>query len=137
MAQVVVTVLRAEDSRPVQHAAVVFHPKEGKKDDGNMELKTNEQGVATMTIIPVGATVLVQVIAPGYRTFGQVYDVPTAKKDITIKLVPPDQQYSVYRKFNPHSDVQTNTPHTEMGHAAPTDSPLLAPPPKNKPPQSW
>jgi hypothetical protein len=130
MAQLSVTVLRAADGKPLQHAAVVFHPKQGDKDDGNMELKTNEQGVATLNIIPVGSTVLVQVIVPGYRTFGQQYDVPTNKKSITIKMLPPDQQYSVYAKFNPNTDTQNNTPQTQMGHAAPADSPLLAPAPK-------
>jgi hypothetical protein len=49
-----------------------------------------------------------------------------------VKLLPPDQQYSVYSKFNPNTDVRTNTPQTQMGHAAPTDSPLLAPAPKTK-----
>ena len=130
MAQVTVTVLRAEDGKPLQNVAVVFHPREGTKDDGNMELKTNESGDATLTIIPVGSKVLVQVIAPGYRTFGGEYDVPGNKKSITIKMLPPDKQYSVYAKYNPNSDVQTNTPQTQMGHAAPADSPLLAPAPK-------
>lgn len=127
MAELSVTVLRAADGKPLQHAAVVFHPKDGNKHD-NYEQKTNEQGIATLNIIPVGSTVLVQVIAPGYRTFGQVYDVPTDKKAITIKMRPPDQQYSIYSKHNPNTDVQTNTPQSQMGHAAPTDSPLISPP---------
>ena len=130
MAQVEVTVLRAEDSKPLKNVAVVFHPQKDGKDDGNMELKTNEEGKATLNIVPVGSKVLVQIIASGYRTFGQEYDVPTDKKTITVKLLPPDQQYSVYTKLNQDSDAQTNTPHTQMGHAAPTDSPLLTPPPK-------
>ncbi len=128
MASVTVTVVHGDDSRPLQNAAVVFHPKAADgKDDGNMELKTNEQGKATLTIVPVGSKVLVQVLAPGYRTFGAEYDVPTDKRAITVKLLPPDQQYSIYSKFNPNTDVRTNTPQTQMGHAAPTDSPLLAP----------
>ncbi len=132
MAQVQVTVLRAEDSKPLQNVAVVFHPKsEDGKDDGNMELKTNEEGKATLNIIPIGSKVMVQVIAPGYRTFGKEYDVPTDKNSFTVKLLPPDQQYSVYSKQST-SDVRTNTPQTQMGHAAPADSPLLAPAQKKK-----
>ncbi|MGC1784713.1 MAG: hypothetical protein WA708_19510 [Acidobacteriaceae bacterium] len=130
MAQMSVTVLRASDGKPLPRAAVVFHPKQGNKDEGNMELKTNEQGIATLNIVPVGSTVLVQVIVPGYRTFGQVYEVPTNKKAVTIKMRPPDQQYSIYTKFNPNTNTQNNTPQTQMGHAAPADSPLLAPAPK-------
>ena len=95
-----------------------------------MELKTDEKGKASLNIVPLGSEVLVQVIAPGYRTFGQKYNVPTSEKSITIKLLPPNQQYSVYTKPQPNSDIQNNTPHTVMGHAAPADSPLLTPPQK-------
>lgn len=133
MAQVTVTVVHGDDSKPLQNAAVVFHPRTADgENDGNMELKTNEQGRATLSIIPIGSKLLVQVIAPGYRTFGEEYDIPNEKKSIRVKLLPPDQQYSVYTKFNPKTDVQTNTPQTQMGHAAPADSPLLAPAPKKK-----
>lgn len=127
MAQVTVTVLRGESGKPLKNVAVVFHPTHDGEDDGNMELKTNEKGRATLNIIPIGSKVLVQVIASGYRTFGAQYDVPTDKKEITIKLLPPGQQYSTYAKNSPNTDVQSNTPKTQMGHAAPSDSPLLTP----------
>lgn len=130
MAEIFVTVLRAQDGKPLQHAAVVFHATSDGKDQGNLELKTNEQGQADMKLIPVGSHVLVQVISPGYRTFGKEYELPEAKKSITIKMLRPGQQYSIYAKNHPDTDVQTNTPQTEMGHAAPADSPLLAPAPK-------
>ncbi len=132
MATVTVTVLRAADGKPLKNAAVVFHPAMGDTQEGNMELKTDDEGVAKMTIIPVGSEVLVQVIMPGYRTYGRKYDIPSNEKSITIKLLPPDQQYSIYTKFNPNSDVQDNTPQPQMGHAEPTDSPLLQPAPKKK-----
>jgi hypothetical protein len=132
MATVTVTVLRAADGRPLKNAAVVFHPALGDTQEGNMELKTNDDGVAKMTIIPQGSQVLVQVIMQGYRTFGRKYDVPGSEKAITIKLLPPDQQYSIYTKNNPNSDLQDNAPKTQMGHAEPTDSPLLEPAPPKK-----
>jgi hypothetical protein len=133
MAQVTVTVVHGKDSVPLQNAAVVFHPRDAEgKDDGNMELKTNEQGQATLGIIEVGSKLLLQVIAPGYRTFGAEYDVPTNKKAITVKLLPPNQQYSIYAKNPANSDVRTNVPQTQMGHAAPADSPLLVQPDKKK-----
>lgn len=132
MSKVTVTVLRAADGKPLKNAAVVFHPALGDTQEGNMELKTNDEGVATLSIVPTGSQVLVQVIMQGYRTFGQKYDVPDSEKSITIKLLPPDQQYSIYRKNNPNADIQDNTPKTQMGHAEPTDSPLLQPAPKKK-----
>lgn len=130
MAKLHVTVLRAEDGKPLKNAAVVFHPKLNGEDEGNMELKTNEDGEATLSIVPVGSKVLVQVIASGYRTYGKEYDVPGDEKSITIRLLPPKQQYSIYAENPETSDTRTNTPKTEMGHAAPTDSPLISPPEK-------
>jgi hypothetical protein len=132
MAKLAVTVLKAEDGKPLQNAAVVFHlTSQGSKNEGNMELKTNEQGKATLSIVPLGSDVLVQVIAQGYRTFGHAYNVPTTERSITIKMLPPDQQYSIYTQYNPNSDVHDNAPKTQMGHAEPADSPLLTPPPKS------
>jgi hypothetical protein len=128
MAKMTVTVLRAADGKPLKNAAVVFHPVQGDTVEGNMELKTNDEGVATLNIVPQGSQVLVQVIVPGYRTFGQKYDVPGSEKSVTVKMLPPDQQYSIYEKPKPNSDMQNNTPKTQMGHAEPADSPLLVDP---------
>ena len=41
-ARIEVTVLRDVNGKPIENAAVIFHPMEGEKDKGNMELKTNE-----------------------------------------------------------------------------------------------
>lgn len=133
MGSLTVTVLRASDGKPLQNAAVVFHTQEKSgKDDGNMELKTTEQGTATLNIIPIGSKVLVQVIASGFRTYGKEYSVPNKTNAVTVKLLPPEQQYSVFAKGAPSakSDLQNNAPKTQMGSAAPADSPLLAPPEK-------
>ncbi len=132
MAKVVVTVLRASDGKPLQHAAVVFHATQDDKNDGNLEVKTNEEGKASLDLIPIGSKVMVQVISSGYRTFGKEYDVPGDQKFITIRLLPPDQQYSIYAQKQSSTDAHTNTPQTQMGHAEPADSPLLVPPPKKK-----
>lgn len=132
MSKVTVTVLRAADGKPLKNAAVVFHPAMGDTQEGNMELKTNDDGVATLTIVPTGSQVLVQVIMQGYRTFGHKYDVPGSEKSITVKLLPPNQQYSIYTKNDSNADMQNNAPKAQMGHAEPADSPLLQPAPKKK-----
>jgi hypothetical protein len=92
-----VTVIKATDGKPVEDAAVVFHPinKDGK-DEGNLELKTNEDGKAVISVIPVGDTVRVQVVATGYQTYGDSYELPDDTKEITIKLNRPGRQYSTY-----------------------------------------
>ena len=40
-ARIDVTILRDVDGKPIENAAVIFHPMEGEKDKGNMELKSN------------------------------------------------------------------------------------------------
>ena len=43
-ATIKVTVLRSTNGKPIPSAAVVFHPMEGDKDKGALELKTDEDG---------------------------------------------------------------------------------------------
>jgi hypothetical protein len=96
VSRITVTVLRNDNDSPINNAHVIFHPVEGDHDKGGMELKTNQDGVALMTVIPIGDTVLVQVIANGYQTYGGLYKVekPTLALHIRMKL--PGQQYSIY-----------------------------------------
>ncbi|MGC2638333.1 MAG: carboxypeptidase-like regulatory domain-containing protein [Acidobacteriaceae bacterium] len=93
-----VTVVRADNGKPIEDAAVVFHPIEHGKDKGNMELKTNEDGKAILNMIPIGDTLRLQVIADGFQTFGNDYELPTDSKDIDIKMNKPQRQYSIYEK---------------------------------------
>lgn len=96
VSRIVVTVLRNDNDTPIRNAHVIFHPVEGDKDKGGMELKTNEDGVAIMTVIPIGDTVLLQVIAHGYETYGGRYKIEKADVAMHIKMKLPGQQYSVY-----------------------------------------
>ena len=75
--------LRDVKGKPIENAAVVFHPMEGEKDKGNMELKTNEDGKTIIDVMPIGDTVRVQVIAKGFQTFGGDYkiDKPSGHRD--------------------------------------------------------
>ena len=56
-----VTVIKATNGKPVENAAVIFHPMKNGKDEGNLELKTNEEGKAIIEVIPIGDTVRLQV----------------------------------------------------------------------------
>ena len=94
--RIVVTVLRHDDGTPIRNAAVVFSAIQGDKDKGSMELKTNDDGVAVMTVIPIGDTVLLQVIASDFQTFGREYKVSKAQMSMHIRLKRPGQQYSIY-----------------------------------------
>lgn len=99
-ARIEVTVVRASTGKPIPNAAVVFHPMEGERDKGNLELKTNEDGKAVMDVLPIGDTLRLQVIANGFQTYGEDYKVETAEKQILVKMKRPTEQYSIYRDNN-------------------------------------
>ncbi|HEX4038656.1 MAG TPA: carboxypeptidase-like regulatory domain-containing protein [Acidobacteriaceae bacterium] len=95
--KVTVTVVRSYNGKPVEAASVVFHPLKDGKDDGNLELKTNEAGRVSIDLIPIGDTIRLQVIADGFQTYGREYALPTDAKEIVVKLNRPGQPYSIYR----------------------------------------
>jgi hypothetical protein len=95
--KVTVTVVRSYNGKPVPDAAVVFHPMKNGKDDGNMELKTDEDGKVSIDIIPVGDSVRLQVIADGFQTYGKEYALPKDTNTIVVKLNRPERPYSIYQ----------------------------------------
>jgi hypothetical protein len=93
-----VTVVRDIDGKPIENAAVIFHPMQGERDKGNMELKTNEDGKTVIDVLPIGDTVRLQIIAKGFQTFGDDFNVDQAKIAIDIRMKRPGEQYSIYKK---------------------------------------
>jgi hypothetical protein len=100
--KITVTVTKATNGKPVENAAVIFHPIKNGKDEGNLELKTNEEGKAVIEVIPIGDTVRLQIIASGFQTFGEDYEITTDTKDINVKMKRPDRQYSIYEQHDPN-----------------------------------
>lgn len=91
-------VVRESNGKPVKNAAVVLHPvtRKGQQAMGGLELKTDDDGKTGIDGIPYGP-LRVQVLAPGFRTFGEDYQVNRVDMVITIKLKrPTGQQYSAY-----------------------------------------
>ena len=39
-----------------------------------------------------------QIIANGFQTFGDDYEITSDSKDITVKMKKPDRQYSIYEQ---------------------------------------
>jgi hypothetical protein len=95
-AHIEVTVMKSFNGKPIGNAAVIFHPIEGDKDKGALELKTNEDGKAIIDVIPIGDTVRLQVIANGYQTYGQDYKIDKADMTMEVKMKRPGAQYSTY-----------------------------------------
>jgi hypothetical protein len=110
----------------------VFHPMIAGKDEGNMELKTNEDGKAVIDILPLGDTVRLQVIARGYQTYGEDYKVDKAEMGIEVRMKRPGEQYSIYK---PHdlspAKPAPNAPAKDPAATKPADPVPTAPPPAN------
>jgi len=90
------------EGKPVPHASVIVRfvkghsvVKLGKSIRKEWELQTNQEGMAKIPPIPQG-TILIQVIAKNYQTFGDNFDVDEEQKTIEIKLKPPQSQYTAH-----------------------------------------
>jgi hypothetical protein len=103
-------VIKDDNSKPVRNAAVIIHPVggNGKQERGGVELKTDLDGKTSFDGIPYGK-LRVQILASGFQTFGEDYDVQQAKLDVTVKLKRPQGQYSIYEN-HPEEKKDNNTP---------------------------
>jgi hypothetical protein len=92
------TVMNEGSSKPVKNAEVVLHPldKEGRQKQESLELKTHEDGKALVEGVPFGK-VRIQVIAHGFRTYGEDFVIDQATQEILIKLQKPTDQFSIYK----------------------------------------
>ena len=96
-ARIEVTVLRDSSGKPIVDAHVIFHPIEGDKDKGYLELKTNEDGKAVIDVLPIGDMVRMQVIANGFQTYGEDYKVDQTEMAREVRMKRPGEQYSIYK----------------------------------------
>src|SRR3954452_22712296 len=88
---------------PVDRASVIVdfvegrsYVKLGKKMLKHWEVRTSQEGLAKLPAIPQGK-IRVQVIARGYQTYGQIYDLDDHEENITVKLNPPQAQHSEHQ----------------------------------------
>src|SRR5437868_6913913 len=92
-------VVRDYNGKPVRNASVVMHPveKNGKQSRGGLQIKTDPDGKANFDGVPYGK-LRVQVLAEGFQTFGDDYDVNKPEMEITIRMKRPSGQYSIYEE---------------------------------------
>ena len=121
-ARVEVTVLRDADAKPIENAAVVFHPMVNGKDEGNMELKSNEDGKCVIDILPIGDTVRLQIIAKGYQTYGQDYKVDKDQMALEVRMKRPGEQYSIYKHHDGDAQDQKDKKDDKKDSEKPADS---------------
>ena len=91
-----VTVIKGFNKKPIDGAHVVLHPVKDGKDEGNLEIKTHQDGKAVIDVIPTGSKVRIQVIADGFATYAEDYQVNEASRQIVIAMVRPQAQVSTY-----------------------------------------
>ncbi len=104
-------VLKDDTGKPIRNAAVVLHPvvQHGKQAKSGFELKTDNDGKTHFDGIPYG-TWRVQVIANGFQTFGDDYNINQAAQEISVRLKRPEGQYSIYEKHDGSSGSGNSTP---------------------------
>jgi hypothetical protein len=95
--------VKSQAGRPVDRASVVVKfvegrsvVKLGKKIRTSWELRTNQDGVASIPPIPQGK-IQVQVYAKGFQTYGQIMEINEEEKTVDVKLNPPQAQYSSHQ----------------------------------------
>jgi hypothetical protein len=130
-----VLVVKKSNGKPVVNAAVVFHPidKEGK-DQGNMEIKTDPEGKASIDVIPTGSNLRVQVIANGFATYAGDFVISEPSRQISVTLLRPQEQVSAYE--NNTGKASTRTPGVQETIKPDTQKQPATPPRPTPPPPS-
>src|SRR5215470_10189557 len=92
-------IVKEDNGKPVRNAAVVLHPvdEDGKQKRNGLELKTDTDGKASFEGVPYGK-LRIQVLADGFQTYGEDYDVDKPSLDVTVKMKRPARQYSIYEE---------------------------------------
>ena len=125
-----VYVTKKATGKPVVNAAVIFRATREGKDDGNLEVKTDPDGKATIDVISSGSLVQVQVIANGLATYADSFQVDEPAREIHVALLKPQEQVSAYednsgKESGRKAGVQEAKPRTP-----PASNPSPAPAPK-------
>ena len=94
-AQLRIELTGGDTKKPIADASVYLKFTEGKvlRDKPiELNLKTNQNGVARSPQIPK-TRVLIQIVSPGWKTFGQYYDIDQDEQTIQINLDRPSNSW--------------------------------------------
>ena len=134
--KITVQVTKKFNGKPIMNAAVIFNPYDSNgKDIGNLEVKTDPEGKASIDIIPTGSLVRVQVIASGFATYAEDFQIDEPTHEIDITMLRPQEQVSSYvdnsgKASTRKAGVQEPTrPKSGAKTAQPQAKPNSAPPP--------
>jgi hypothetical protein len=85
-----IEVTGGDESKAVAEASVYLRFPKDKKTE--LDLKTSQEGIARSPEIPQGK-VLIQIVAPGWKTYGEYHDVSESEQTIQIHLVRPTTRW--------------------------------------------
>ena len=102
-----VLVLKESNGKPLVNAAVVFRAVRDGHDEGNLEVKTNNDGKAVIDVIATGSTVGIQVIASGFATYAGEYQIAEASREIEVRMLRPREQISTYVETHGQASYRT------------------------------
>jgi hypothetical protein len=91
-----IEVTGGDDNKPVVQASVYIKfgkdPKSEKGKLTELNIKTNQEGIAQSPDVPQGK-ILIQIIAPGWKTYGEWHDITEQEQKIQIHLVRPSTKW--------------------------------------------
>ena len=90
-------VLKEYNGLPIRNASVILHQLDnrGRQGQGGLQLKTDNEGKASYAGIPYGK-VRIQVIAPGFQTYGEDHEINQPEHEFVIRLKRPQEQHTIY-----------------------------------------
>ena len=114
------SVVRDYNGKPIRNASVVLHPvnRKGQQERSGLQLKTDAEGNTNFDGVPYGP-LRIQVLVPGFQTYGEDFQISKPDTLITVKLKRPQDQYSVYES-HPQAGADKNAP--PAGAKPPTTS---------------
>jgi len=91
-------VLKDYNGNPIRNASVILHSVDarGRQGQGGLQLKTDNEGKASYAGIPYGK-LRIQVLAPGFQTYGEDHDIHQPEQEFVIRLKRPQEQHSIYK----------------------------------------
>ena len=106
-------VVRDYNGKPVRNASVILHPIDNEgKQRGGYQLKTDAEGKTNFDGAPYGK-LRIQVLAQGFQTYGEDFDISQPTTEITVKLKRPGGQYSIYDDKSQGASDKKETPDTK------------------------
>ena len=85
--------------------------EKGKQERFGLQVKSSAEGKCEYDGVPYGK-LRIQVLATGFQTFGQDYEITQPEQEIVIRMKRPQEQYSIYT--DKQNDTKKDAPPPEQ-----------------------